>query len=156
MAMNDKNAFRLDELPPEHPMRQLPFTTPDGYFDNLPSRIQARAIRKPKPAFNISWSWQRTAASLAGASLIAVLVWQTLPQRQESLGSEALAGVSSEVITAYLDDQGINPYEMADNQQINSSFGNDTSAIQFLNVKPVDIQRHIDEQNAVESLTLDS
>lgn len=154
--MNDKNEFRLDELPPEHPMRQLPFTAPDGYFDDLPSRIQARAVRKPKPAFSISWSWQRTAASLAGASLIAVLVWQTLPQRQESLGSEALAGVSNDVITAYLDDQGIDPYELADNQQIHSSLGTDTTAVQFLNVKPADIQRHIDEENSLESLTLDS
>ncbi|UFH54344.1 hypothetical protein [Spirosoma sp. KNUC1025] len=154
--MNDKNEFRLDELPPEHPMRQLPFTVPDGYFDALPSRVQTRVVRRPKSAFSISWSWQRTAASLAGASLIAVLVWQTLPQRQESLGSEALAGVSSDVITAYLDDQGINPDDLADSQQIHSSLGNDTTAIQYLNVQPVDIQRHIDEENAVGSLTLDS
>ncbi|MBD2755028.1 hypothetical protein [Spirosoma validum] len=149
--MNDKNEFRLDELPPEHPMRQLPFTAPDGYFDTLPSRVQARVMRKPKPAFTISWSWQRTAASLAGASLIAILVWQTLPQRQESLGSEALAGVSNDVITAYLDDQGINPDQFADSQQIHSSLGNDTTAIQYLNVKPADIQRHIDEANAMGS-----
>ncbi|WP_420149374.1 hypothetical protein [Spirosoma sp.] len=154
--MNDKNEFRLDELPPEHPMRQLPFAAPDGYFDSLPSRIQARAIREPKSAFSISWSWQRTVASLAGASLIAVLVWQTLPQRQESLGSEALAGVSNEVITAYLDDQGINPDELAESQQIHASLGNDTTAIQYLNVKPTDIQRHIDEENATGNLTLDS
>ena len=137
-------------------MRQLPFSVPDGYFDALPSRVQARVSTKPKPAFTISWSWQRTAASLAGASLIAVLVWQTLPQRQESLGSEALAGVSNEVITAYLDEQGVNPYQLADQQQIHSSLGNDTTAIQYLNVKPMDIQRQIDEQNAIENLTLDS
>lgn len=150
--MNDKNEFRLDELPPEHPMRQLPFRAPDGYFDTLPSRVQARVMHKPKPAFTISWSWQRTAASLAGASLIAVLIWQTLPQRQESLGSEVLAGVSNEVITAYLDEQGISPDQLADSQQIHSSLGNDTTAIQYLNVQPIDIQRHIDEQNALESL----
>ena len=154
--MNDKNEFRLDELPPEHPMRQLPFSAPDGYFDTLPSRVQARVARKPKSAFSISWSWQRTAASLAGASLIAVLVWQTLPQRQESLGSEALAGVSSEVITAYLDDQGINPDELAESQQIHASLGSDTTAIQYLNVKPVDIQQHINEENASGSISLDS
>ncbi|GAB4017275.1 hypothetical protein [Spirosoma koreense] len=154
--MNRNNEFRLDELPPEHPMRQLPYTAPDGYFDTLPSRVQARVSRRAKPAFSISWSWQRTVASLAGASLLAVLVWQTLPQRQESLGSEALAGVSDEVITAYLDDQGVNPYELVDSQQIHTSLGNDTTAIQYLNVQPSDIQRQIDEQNALEGLTLDS
>jgi hypothetical protein len=154
--MNDKNEFRLDELPPEHPMRQLPFVTPDGYFDTLPSRVQARVIRKSKPAFSITWSWQRTVASLAGASLIAVLVWQTLPQRQESLPNEALAGVSNEVITAYLDEQGVNADELADSQQLHSSLGNDTTAIQFLNVQPTDIQQHIQEQTVLDKSDLGS
>ena len=154
--MNDKNEFRLDELPPEHPMRQLPFVAPDGYFDTLPSRVQTRVMRKPKPAFTISWSWQRTAASLAGASLIAVLVWQTLPQRQESLGSEPLAGVSNDVITAYLDEQGISAYELADTKQFRSSLGSDTTAIEYLNVNPADIQQLIDEQNVTETSNRDS
>ncbi|MVM37480.1 hypothetical protein GO730_07400 [Spirosoma sp. HMF3257] len=154
--MNDKNEFRLDELPPEHPMRQLPFLAPEGYFDTLPSRVQARVIRKSKPAFSITWSWQRTAASLAGASLIAVLVWQTLPQRQESLGNEALAGVSNEVIAAYLDEQGVDASELADAQQIHSSLGSDTTAIQFLNVQPRDIQQHINEQTVADSPDLGS
>lgn len=149
--MNDKNPFRLDELPPEHPLRQPPFTVPDGYFDQLPSRVQARVTRQPERAFSISWSWQRTATSLVGASLIAVLVWQTLPQRQESLGSEALAGVSNEVIAAYLDDQGIDANELADSQQLHSSLGNDTTAIQYLNVQPADIQRVIDEQTLLKT-----
>ncbi len=149
--MNQKNPFRLDELPPEHPLRQQPFTVPDGYFDQLPSRVQARVVRRSKPAFSISWSWQRTAASLAGASLLAVLVWQTLPQRQESLGSDALTGVSNEVIAAYLDDQGLDANELADSQQLHSSFGNDTTAIQYLNVKPADIQSIIDEQTTLDT-----
>ncbi len=144
--MNEDKHFRLDELPPEHPMRQHPFVAPDGYFDTLPSRVQARVIQKAKPAFNISWSWQRTAASLAGASLIALLVWQTLPQRQESLPNEALAGVSNEVITAYLDEQGVSADELADSQQLHSSLGNDTTAIQYLNVQPTDIQQHIKDE----------
>lgn len=144
--MNEENNFRLDELPPEHPMRQHPFAAPDGYFDTLPSRVQARVMQKPKPAFSISWSWQRSTASLVGASLIALLVWQTLPQRQESLPNEALAGVSDEVITAYLDDQGINADELADSQQLHSSLGSDTTAIQYLNVQPADIQQHIKDE----------
>lgn len=144
--MNEENNFRLDELPPEHPMRQHPFVAPDGYFDTLPSRVQARVMQKPKPAFSVSWSWQRSTASLVGASLIALLVWQTLPQRQESLPNEALAGVSNEVITAYLDDQGINADELADSQQLHSSLGSDTTAIQYLNVQPADIQQHIKDE----------
>lgn len=154
--MNDNNPFRLDELPPEHPLRQQPFSVPDGYFDQLPSRVQARVTRRHKPAFSVSWSWQRTAASLAGASLIAVLVWQTLPQRQESLGREALTGVSDDVIAAYLDDQGMDANELADSQQLHSSLGSDTTAIQYLNVKPADIQTLIDEQSALGTQQTDS
>ncbi len=154
--MNDNTNFRLDELPPEHPMRQHPFVAPDGYFDSLPSRVQDRVNRKAKPAFSISWSWQRTVASMAAASLIAVLVWQTLPQRQESLPSEALAGVSTEVITAYLDEQGINADELVDNQQIHSSLGGDTTAIQYLNVQPSDIQQLIKDQLLSDSPNVDS
>lgn len=150
--MDTNDFYRLDELPPEHPLRQQPFSVPDGYFDILPSRVQARVAQRSKPAFTISWSWQRTAASLAGASLIAVLVWQTLPQRQESLGSEALAGVDKQTIVTYLDEQGIDPYELADSEQIHSSLGNDTTAIQYLNVRPDEIQQLIDEQNIRESL----
>ena len=127
-------------------MRQHPFVAPDGYFDTLPSRVQARVMHKPKPAFSISWSWQRTTTSLVGATLIALLVWQTLPQRQESLPSEALAGVSNDVITAYLDEQGISADELADSQQLHSSLGNDTTAIQYLNVQPADIQQHIKDE----------
>ena len=154
--MNDKNQFRLDELPPEHPLRQQPFTVPDGYFDDLPSRVQARVAQRSKPAFSISWSWQRTAASLAGASLIAVLIWQTLPQRQGSLGSEALAGVSNETILAYLDDQGVDPYELASTDEIHAALGNDTTAIQYLNVRPADIKQQVDEQNLTETTDLGS
>lgn len=88
--------------------------------------------------------------SLAGAGLIAVLVWQTLPQRQESLGNEALTGVSDDVIAAYLDDQGIDANELADSQQLHSSLGNDTTAIQYLNVQPADIQTLIDEQTIMD------
>ena len=154
--MNEDKNFRLDELPPEHPLRQHPFVAPDGYFDTLPSRVQARVSSRAKPAFSISWSWQRTAASLVGASLIAVLVWQTLPERQESLPSEALAGVSNDVITAYLDEQGISADELADSQQLHSSLGTDTTAIQYLNVQPADIQQHIKDQLISDKPALDS
>lgn len=154
--MNEKNIFRLDELPPEHPLRQVPFSAPDGYFDTLPTRVQERVTRKPKSAFTISWSWQRTAASLAGASLIAVLVWQTLPQRQESLPGEALAGVSNEAIAAYLDDQGINPDQLAESAQLHSALNDETNGIDYLDVKPADIQRHIQEQTIPQKPNLDS
>lgn len=151
-----KNPIRLDDLAQDHPLRQVPFAAPDHYFDDLPSRVQARLTRPPKSAFSISWSWQRTAASLAGAGLIAVLVWQTLPERQESLGSEALSGVNRAAIAAYLDDQGVNAYELADGDQLRQSLTNDTTVVKYLDVRPEDIRKQLDEQNVVENLSLDS
>lgn len=148
--MNDKKPIRIEELEREHPLRQQPFTVPEGYFDALPSRVQARVTHK-KPGFTISWSWQRTAASLAGASLIAVLIWQTLPQRQESLGSETLSGVSNAAIASYLEDQGVNAYELAEQQDIQSSFGDDSTIIRYLDVRPDDIQQYIEERSYSET-----
>ncbi|AQG79034.1 hypothetical protein [Spirosoma montaniterrae] len=154
--MNEKNYIRLDELPPEHPLRQQPFSAPEGYFDALPAQIQARAMRRPKPAFSISWSWQRTAATLAGAGLIAVLVWQTLPERQESLPGETLAGVSNATITAYLEEQGVDPDQLMESQQLHSSLNDETDGIDYLNVEPTDIQQHIDAQTAPETQNQES
>src|SRR5438128_85467 len=101
--MSDKNVIRLDELDADHPLRQDPFRAPDDYFNDLPMQIQARIqAQKPAPAFTMSWSWQRSVASLAGAGLVAALVWVTLPERQETLGQETLSSVSNEAIASYL------------------------------------------------------
>jgi hypothetical protein len=148
----DEQPIRLDDLDAAHPLRQVPFTAPPGYFDSLPGRIQAGAMAQravvtdPRPAFRIGWSWQRTAVSLAGLSVVAVLIWQTLPQRQESLGAGALAGVSTEAIAAYLDEQGVNPAELTDPTLMQQSLGADSTTIQFLNVNPAEIRQHIDHQ----------
>lgn len=153
--MSDKKYIRIEELEKEHPLRQQPFTVPEGYFDTLPSRVQAR-ITRPKPAFTISWSWQRTMASLAGASLLAILVWNTLPQRQESLGEEALSGVSDDAIKMYLEEQGVSTYDLADNEAIQASFSNGTSLIDYLDVKPEQIRKQIENQAISDTLNTKS
>ena len=147
-TMNPKNMIRLDELDPGHPLRQDPFRAPDGYFEDLPMQIQAR-IQTRKPAFTLSWSWQRSVASLAGAGLVAALVWVTLPERQETLGREALSSVSNEAIASYLDDQGIDANELAEQSQIKTALSSDTIMFQYMNVHPADIQQHIDEHQEI-------
>lgn len=154
--MKTNQFTHLDDLAPDHPARQVPFTAPDGYFDALPTRIQKRVADAHKPAFSISWSWQRTVASLAGASLVAVLIYVTLPQRQESLGTEALAGVSNTDIVAYLDEQGLTTSELADQEAIQEAFPQDSTMIQYLDVKPGTIQQLIDEQNTDDLLNFGS
>lgn len=120
-------------------------------------QIQTR-IQAPKPAsaFTLSWSWQRSVASLAGATLVAALVWVTLPERQETLGKETLSSVSNEAISSYLDEQGIDANELAEQGQIQTSFGSDSTLLYYLNVKPDDIRQHIDEHPETMGETLNT
>jgi hypothetical protein len=115
--MNTKPPLRLEELDAGHPLRrhllEVPNAgVPEGYFDTLASRVQARVAKPQEDQPLISWSWGRTVGSLAGAGLVAVLVWLTWPQRQGAIGQETLSGVSDAAIVAYLDEQGLNPDEV--------------------------------------------
>lgn len=154
--MNNRKVIRLDELDANHPLRKDPFRAPDGYFEDLPMQIQTRIqAQKPAPAFTMSWSWQRSVASLAGAGLVAALVWVTLPERQETLGQETLSSVSNEAIASYLEDEGIDANDLAEQGQPQTSFNSDTTMFQYMNVQPADIRRHIDENEETMNETLD-
>lgn len=154
--MNSKQPIRLEELDAGHPLRRHPIESmqagvPDGYFDTLASRVQAQVAKPQETTPLISWSWGRTVASLAGAGLVAALVWITWPQQQHSLGQESLSGVSDAAIVAYLDEQGLNPDEvqtMQPNQAINS----DSTTIQYLDLQPDAIRRELDMQDISEEL----
>lgn len=159
----EKKYIRLEELGSDHPLRQHPLDrqgVPEGYFDQLPSRVQARIAQKEQhsflPDWSMSWSWRRTVASVAGAGLLAVLVWVTLPERQGSLGEEALSGISNEAIAAYLEEQGVNPLDLAEQQQVANSFASDTTLIQYLDVRPDAIRRQIETETDLDNLNLGS
>ena len=157
--MNSKQPIRLEELDAGHPLRQHPFEAvgagvPDGYFDSLASRVQARVAQtQPQPAGPlISWSWGRTVASLAGAGLVATLVWFTWPQQQTSIGRESLSGISNEAIVAYLDEQGINPDEVNSTSTGGKPVSTDSTTLQFLEVRPDAIRQELDAQDFTDEL----
>lgn len=146
--MNEKRYIRLDELDAEHPLRQHPFEAtnigvPDGYFDSLPSIIQDRVVRK-QHGWSVSWSWQRSVASLAGAGLVAALVWVTWPARQDSLGQEALANVSNAAIASYLDEEGITTTDLAEYAPIEKAFDEEKTIDQLRDVNLDEIREQID------------
>ncbi|TAE29772.1 MAG: hypothetical protein EAZ91_11665 [Cytophagales bacterium] len=148
--MNEKHYIRLDELDTGHSLRQHPFEqtnagVPDGYFDKLPSIIQDRVVQKQR-GWSVSWSWQRSVASLAGAGLVAALVWVTWPARQESLGQESLAQVSDAAIVSYLEDQGISSADLAEYEPIQHSFDEDAIKHQLETIEPKDIRDNIDPE----------
>lgn len=148
--MNEKQYIRLDELDAEHRLRQHPFEAtnagvPDGYFDSLPSIIQDRVVKK-QHGWSVSWSWQRSVASLAGAGLVAALVWITWPARQDSLGQESLAQVSNAAITSYLEEQGISTAELAEYEPVQRSFGDETTIHELEELSPDEIRAIVDPE----------
>lgn len=155
--MNSKQPIRLEELDAGHPLRQHPFEAvgagvPDGYFDTLATRVQARVAQQTQPAGPIiSWSWGRTMASLAGAGLVATLVWLTWPQRQDSIGRDQLSGISDAAIVAYLDEQGLNSEEVS---ALHSASADDKSTqLQYLDLKSDAIRQHLESQDISDELT---
>jgi hypothetical protein len=147
--MNEKQNIRLEELDTGHPLRKHPFESvnaglPDGYFDSLPSIIQDRVVQKKQPGWSVSWSWQRSVASLAGAGLVAALVWITWPARQESLGQESLATVSDAAITAYLEEQGMTTADLAEYSSVQQSFDDKTIQHELQKVNPEEIRNSVD------------
>ncbi|MEZ0484712.1 hypothetical protein [Fibrella aquatica] len=158
--MNSKEPIRLEEIDAGHPLRQHPFEAvgagvPDGYFDTLASRVQARAaLTRPQTTGPlISWSWGRTMTSLAGAGLVATLVWLTWPQRQDSIGQETLSGVSDAAIVAYFDEQGLNPDEVTALQRDNAPDDDVSSSLQYLDIKSDAIRQHLESQDISDELT---
>ncbi len=157
--MNSKQPIRLEEIDAGHPLRQHPFEAigagvPDGYFDTLASRVQARVAHQTQPAKPlISWSWGRTVASLAGAGLVATLVWITWPQRQDSIGRETLSGVSDAAIMAYLDEQGLNPDEVSALQSSAPTANDASNSLQYLDIKSDAIRQHLESQGISDELT---
>ena len=100
------------EQPPLHPTnRQTPFTTPEGYFEELPARIQRRitpvAPGESQPAYFPRWTYY----ALGSVVLLLVFVWLTLdtgippgaPPPTATLSAEQLlTAVPEEAIIAYL------------------------------------------------------
>lgn len=142
----NKPKIRLDDLP-----KSNVFRTPERYFDELPMIIQSKTSKpSPEPVVWFSWTWRRTWLSLASASLIAVLVWLTLPPRQGTLGEETLSQVQNEEILNYLQDRNLSHLEIAD-QLINKEGSQlklevDSTMLNHLEVSDDEILQHLDPE----------
>lgn len=90
------------------------FKVPENYFHELPMRIQAQTSGKTRVVSLISWSKQRTWASIAACSIIGILGYFTLMPQQDSLGNESLAGVQNQEIENYLIQENINQSDVAE------------------------------------------
>lgn len=95
---------KLDEIP-----KKSIFEVPEGYFDRLPMKIQAR-LEAPSERPSVSvWN---LALRYALPSVIAVfaLVYFLRPKSHDP--EELLAGISSEHLIAYLNDSDISENDL--------------------------------------------
>lgn len=145
----EKKRINLEDLP-----RVNPFSVPENYFDELPQRVQARVNGPaPAPSFTISWSWQRTVASLAGVGLVAVLLVETLPRKQGALGTEVLSTVENAAIVDYLNTQNLTPFDLEESLPKTVALPSGAAAsVEQLNVTDRDILEHLKTENVQDVL----
>ena len=95
-------------FPPDKPNPPHPFVAPEGYFNDLPARIQQRvsvAPRQPAPGFLPRWAY----AVVSIFAIAAVSAWlvtrptaPTPTQTGVSSAEQLLAEVSTETLVDYL------------------------------------------------------
>lgn len=101
---------RLDEIP----KKQI-FTVPDGYFEDLPMRIQARIQTHERksswiPEFNLALKF---ALPIVLFGVISVIVWVNLPKTKDALAN--LDTIPTEQLLAYLEADEISTEEIIEN-----------------------------------------
>ena len=135
--MEKPKRIRLDELERKHP-----FTVPEGYFENLAEDIREKAARiaaaEDKPVVPLHQKassfgrWWRVPAVAASITLVAGLLWFTLPVRQGPLGPDALAAVSDDAILEYLESQDLDYFDLASQDVVQKAFQDESTILQYL------------------------
>jgi hypothetical protein len=125
------------------------FQVPEGYFDKLTEAIEQNTTAKEQPkqgsVLRLNWRWWGMSAA---ASVVGLLFWFTLLDRQESLESEALNDIPSADIVSYLYEQGISQQELAENTSVqwsDSLLYDQTNIVNHLNLTEKDILEHLAE-----------
>ncbi|MCE7061403.1 hypothetical protein [Dyadobacter sp. CY343] len=132
----DKGRIRLEDL-----RKEVPFSVPENYFEQLPQIIQSKIQTEPARKPVISWSWQRVSGMVAAMALVLMLVWVTVPERQGSLGQEPLSGISNATIINYLEDENISYYDLSEHKVVQKAFETDSTVLYYLDGLDDDILR---------------
>jgi hypothetical protein len=100
---------KLEDIP-----KKEIFTTPEGYFDALPGKIQARISAKPEkqPFFAYTLKYALPVIALLAAGIF----WYTANQETTPADAESiLASVETEALIAYLDESEISTEDLIEN-----------------------------------------
>jgi hypothetical protein len=107
---------RLEDIP-----KKQPFTVPDGYFDDLPMRIQAR-IQAPQtqPFWATNWGLSlKLAIPVLTIGVVAILFWKTPTSSSDPFAK--LDTIPSEQLLAYLEEDAVTTEEVIENGIFTSS-----------------------------------
>lgn len=120
------------------------FEVPDGYFEDLPLRIQKRIELEQQSKQTIALpSWSLAMAASIALIIVAVFLFQNNPSSSEDL----LAGISEEDLIAYIDELELSSYDIA------TTFPNITDHLQL---DDINIIEDVDlEDQAIDDLLLE-
>ncbi len=107
---------RLEDIP-----KKQSFKVPDGYFEDLPMRIQARiqaAEKKPSWIANYSLVW-KFALPLLLVGIISATVWYNVSEPKDSFSN--LDTVPTEQLLAYLESDDITTEEIIENARFTNA-----------------------------------
>lgn len=114
--------YKLDDID-----KKVTFHVPDGYFEELPLRIQKRMEVESQPLRSIP-SW-----SLALASCVVIVIASLIIfGRSENSAEELLAEISEQDLVAYLDQLDLDEYELV------STFPSEAEQLEFPNIEMLD------------------
>jgi hypothetical protein len=109
---------RLEDIP-----KKQSFKVPDGYFDDLPMRIQARIQETEKKP---SWAWMpapsfalKFALPVILVGIVSVVVWNNLSSTKDPFAK--LDSVPTEQLLAYLESDDITTEEIIENARFTNA-----------------------------------
>ena len=120
--------------------KKVPFTVPEGYFDELTNSIHDKIHRKPRrewiPQGQLRWSM--IAASLA---LLVTISWVFWPKDEVS-AEQLLAQVSEQDLIAYLDFQELTEADLLDgiSEDILEELWTEDEVLEDLDLKDMDLE----------------
>ncbi len=97
------------------------FTVPDGYFDNLPGKIQARITgesARPENRFIFRYKLQYALPLIA---LMAISIFLFTNRPAETDVDALLASVETEALVAFVNETDLISYDLFDNTELSNS-----------------------------------
>lgn len=131
----------------DHIEKQLPFKSPDGYFDQLENKIQAEiSARRSKQNPSIYWKW-----SLVPAVAMLIFISFYLIENSENQSADQLiAELSTNDIINYLETSELSEYELTEITIQYDDQMESLNPLEELNIEETEIDELINEYDLID------